>query len=82
MPENLPYTQEGLSLDVERDKAKIEDHIVDHIHDRMPDISRDEIISAVDGVYEKLLKLARIKLHIPTLTEHDAIDKIREDHRA
>lgn len=70
-----------IALDVEGDKAVIEEHIVDHIQERMPDVERKEIEVAVESVYERLLDQARIKLHIPTLVEHDAADEIRENHR-
>lgn len=81
MSEPSHKPSQGLLLDVEKDKAKIEEHIADHIHERLPNVDRTEIMEAVEGVYEKLLKVARVKTHIPTLAEHEALEEIRKNHR-
>jgi nucleotide-binding universal stress UspA family protein len=59
----------GFSLDAEADKEKIEERIAHSIEDQVPGLDEAEVEKAVEEKYEELLEHAKVKQHVPTLTE-------------
>jgi nucleotide-binding universal stress UspA family protein len=59
----------GFSLDAEVDKAQIEERIAHSIEDQIPGLDEAEVEKAVEEKYEELLEHAKVKQHVPTLTE-------------
>ena len=75
-----PEEEAKLNLDPEVDKQAIEDRIIKHIEELLPNASHEEVVEAVETEYEELLAHAKVKLHIPTLVENLALKDVRE-HR-
>lgn len=59
----------SFSLDPESDKERIEERIAHSIEDQVPGLDVGEVEEAVKEKYEDLLNHAKVKQHIPTLTE-------------
>jgi hypothetical protein len=59
----------SFSLDPSRDKEEIEQRIAHSIEDQVRGLDDAEVQKAVKDKYEDLLEQAKVKQHIPTLTE-------------
>lgn len=59
----------GFALDPEADKEKMEERIAHNIEDQVRGLDEEEVEHAVKDKYEELLAGAKVKQHIPTLTE-------------
>jgi len=77
MKTTIKANANGQLLDPLIDKERIELTIVDHLQERLPEIDRAAILEVVEEAYERLLEKARIRTHIPTLVEHEAMDALR-----
>jgi len=59
----------SFSLDPEVDKEKVEERIAHSIEDQVRGLNEAEVEKAVKEKYEELLEHAKVKQHVPTLTE-------------
>jgi len=59
----------NFALDPAVDKERIEHRIAHSIEDQVPDLNDAEVEAAVKEKYEELLANAKVKQHVPTLTE-------------
>jgi nucleotide-binding universal stress UspA family protein len=59
----------SFSLDAEVDKEQVEERIAHSIEDQIPGLDEEEVEKAVKEKYEDLLEHAKVKQHVPTLTE-------------
>jgi hypothetical protein len=59
----------SFSLDPARDKEEIEQRIAHSIEDQVHGLDDAEVQKAVKEKYEDLLEHAKVKQHVPTLTE-------------
>jgi len=73
----------SFSLDPAMDKEKLEAHIAHSIEDQVRGLDEEEVEHAVKDKYEELLASAKVKQHIPTLTEGIVRGKFRhkKSHR-
>lgn len=70
----------SFSLDPAMDKEKLEARIAHSIEDQVPGLDEREVEQAVKEKYEELLGRAKVKQHVPTLTEGEVRAKFRH-HR-
>jgi nucleotide-binding universal stress UspA family protein len=59
----------SFSLDPDVDKEKVEERIAHSIEDQVRGLDEAEVEEAVKEKYEELLEHAKVKQHVPTLTE-------------
>ena len=59
----------SFSLDPDVDKDKVEERIAHSIEDQVRGLDEAEVEEAVKEKYEELLEHAKVKQHVPTLTE-------------
>lgn len=59
----------SFSLDPDADKERLEERIAHSIGDQIGGLDEEEVEHAVKQKYEELLANAKVKQHIPTLTE-------------
>jgi len=63
------YKHGNFALDPTVDKERIEEGIARAIEEQIQNLDDSEVLAAVKDKYEKLLAGAKIKQHVPTLTE-------------
>jgi hypothetical protein len=59
----------SFALDPEADKDRVERRIAHSIEDQVRGLDEEEVEHAVKEKYETLLAKAKVKQHVPTLTE-------------
>ena len=59
----------SFALDPDTDKERLEERIAHSIEDQVKGLDEEEVEHAVKEKYEELLANAKVKQHIPTLTE-------------
>ncbi|MGB5253403.1 MAG: universal stress protein [Sedimenticolaceae bacterium] len=59
----------SFSLDPDADKELVEERIAHNIEDQVRGLDEEEVEHAVKEKYEELLEHAKVKQHVPTLTE-------------
>tara|TARA_R110002096_G_scaffold238581_20_gene430239 strand:- start:2184 stop:2492 length:309 start_codon:yes stop_codon:yes gene_type:complete len=81
MSEASAQNAEDRFLDPLKDKETIEKLIADHLQERLPEIPRDQILGAVEGVSQRLLKVSNVRRPTLPLTEHDGLEEIRAHYK-
>jgi hypothetical protein len=72
----------SFSLDPEADKESVEVRIAHSIEDQVRGLDGREVELAVKQKYEELLADAKVKQHVPTLTEGVVRGEFRHKHRS
>jgi len=68
----------SFSLDPAVDKEQLEMRIAHSIADQVPGLDEKEVERAVKQKYEELLAHAKVKQHVPTLTEGEVRASFRD----
>lgn len=71
----------SFALDPEADKESVEVRIAHSIEDQVRGVDGKEVERAVKQKYEELLANAKVKQHVPTLTEGVVRGEFRHKHK-